>query len=279
MSGRVFLGISSLMGGITGQFSVPWKYYFGGCQEICLQYNTSQELCIWFTPCVLLWFSPGWLYPYHLTHWPLGNLNTILGTKFSKKNSVINGWGISCELALRWTSFDLTDKSTLAQVMAWCRQATSHYLSQCWPRSMLQNGVTRPQWVNSLWHCITIWWYRCGSTLVQVMACGMRAPSAVLTWTNDDILSIGTFGNKLQSNFDQNIKLFIEKKNALKSLQNNSNLFNLQCVKEVNLLFCLISIGMVAEPSTRCDLAKIHQTNCIKLEIEDWWVTGITLRA
>ena len=25
------------------------------------------------------------------------------------------------------------DKSTLVQVMTWCRQATSHYLSQCWP--------------------------------------------------------------------------------------------------------------------------------------------------
>ena len=44
---------------------------------------------------------------------------------------------------------DLTDdNSTLVQVMAWCRQATSHYLSQCWPRSMSPNGVTRPQWVN-----------------------------------------------------------------------------------------------------------------------------------
>ena len=41
--------------------------------------------------------------------------------------------------------------------MAWCRQATSHYLSQCWPRSMLPNGVTRPQWVlsrkNLIWRC------------------------------------------------------------------------------------------------------------------------------
>ena len=46
---------------------------------------------------------------------------------------------------------DLTDnKSTLVQVMAWCRQATSHYLSQCWPRSMSPNGVTGPQWVNFL---------------------------------------------------------------------------------------------------------------------------------
>ena len=29
--------------------------------------------------------------------------------------------------------------------MGWCRQATSHYLSQCWTRSMLPYGVTRPQ--------------------------------------------------------------------------------------------------------------------------------------
>ena len=40
---------------------------------------------------------------------------------------------------------DLTDdKSTLVQVMAWCRQTTSYYLSQCWPRSMSPYGVTRP---------------------------------------------------------------------------------------------------------------------------------------
>ena len=61
------------------------------------------------------------------------------------------GWGISYEIALRWMPQDLTDdKSTLVQVMAWCRQATSHYLSQCWPRSMSPNGVTRPQWVKPL---------------------------------------------------------------------------------------------------------------------------------
>ena len=32
--------------------------------------------------------------------------------------------------------------------MAWCHQATSHYLKQCWPRSLPPYGVTRPQWVN-----------------------------------------------------------------------------------------------------------------------------------
>ena len=61
------------------------------------------------------------------------------------------GWGISNEIALRWMPLDLTDdKSTLVQVMAWCRQATSHYLSQCWPRSMSPNDVTRPQWANTM---------------------------------------------------------------------------------------------------------------------------------
>ena len=50
--------------------------------------------------------------------------------------------------ALWWMPQDLTDdKSTLVQVMAWCRQATSHYLSQCWLSSMLPYGVARPQWV------------------------------------------------------------------------------------------------------------------------------------
>ena len=62
---------------------------------------------------------------------------------------VNGGWGISYEIALRWLPLDLTDdKSTLVQVMALCHQATSHYLSECWPRSMSPNGVTRPQWVN-----------------------------------------------------------------------------------------------------------------------------------
>ena len=41
------------------------------------------------------------------------------------------------------------EKSKLVQVMAWCRQATSHYLSQCWPRSMSPYGVIKLQLVNS----------------------------------------------------------------------------------------------------------------------------------
>ena len=67
---------------------------------------------------------------------------------------MIDGRGISCEIALIWLSLDFTDdQSTLVQVMAWCRQATSHYLSPCWPRSLSPYGVTRPEWVK-----VDHWW-------------------------------------------------------------------------------------------------------------------------
>ena len=69
--------------------------------------------------------------------------------KVTFKLTLVNGgWGISYKIAIRRMPQDLTNvKSTLVQVMAWCRQATSHYLSQCWPRSMSPNGITRLQWV------------------------------------------------------------------------------------------------------------------------------------
>ena len=74
------------------------------------------------------------------------------GQVIFKLTLVNGGWGISYEIALRWMPLDLTDdKSTLVQVMAWCRQATSHYLSQCWPSSMSPYDVTRPQWVKQWW--------------------------------------------------------------------------------------------------------------------------------
>ena len=50
----------------------------------------------------------------------------------------------SCEIAPWWIPKNLfDDKSTLIYGMDWCRQATSHYRSQCWPRSMSPFGVTR----------------------------------------------------------------------------------------------------------------------------------------
>ena len=55
-----------------------------------------------------------------LTHWPLGNLNEIFRHVIFKQILVIDGWGISCEIALRWMWLNLTDdKSMLVWVMAW----------------------------------------------------------------------------------------------------------------------------------------------------------------
>ena len=65
----------------------------------------------------------------------------------------INFIASSREIALRWmpqNNFD--NKSTLVQVMAWCRQATGHYLRQCWPWIMSPYDVTRPQWFKILIH-------------------------------------------------------------------------------------------------------------------------------
>ena len=66
---------------------------------------------------------------------------------------VISDWWLR-HLLWNFPNMNVTDfaddQSTLVQVMAWCHQATSHYLSQCWPRSLSQYGVTRPQWVNKL---------------------------------------------------------------------------------------------------------------------------------
>ena len=57
--------------------------------------------------------------------------------------------GTGCEIALRWMPQNpINGKSTLFQLMAWCHQATSHYLSQCWPICLLPFGITRPQRVN-----------------------------------------------------------------------------------------------------------------------------------
>ena len=57
------------------------------------------------------------------------------------------------------------------QVMACCRQATSHYLNQCWPRSVSPYGVTRPQWVKKKTmitsHWLIVAWTKYKPALVE----------------------------------------------------------------------------------------------------------------
>ena len=54
-------------------------------------------------------------------------------------------------LSCRWIPKNTINKKlTSVQVMT-LMQATTHYLSQCWPRSMSPYGITMLHWVNSLW--------------------------------------------------------------------------------------------------------------------------------
>ena len=56
-----------------------------------------------------------------------------------------------CVTALRWMpKILINDTATLVLVMAWCCQATSHYLSQCWPTSMSPYGIRNPQWLMTI---------------------------------------------------------------------------------------------------------------------------------
>ena len=75
-------------------------------------------------------------YDSNQTHLPLGNMGNCKSIifKLTIENST---WGTHCKIAHRWIPQNITnEKSTLVQVMAWCHQATSHCLSQCWPWSL-----------------------------------------------------------------------------------------------------------------------------------------------
>ena len=67
------------------------------------------------------------------------NLKLVISQLISR----IDILNIFSEIALivRWVPKNPIDnKSTLVQVMAWCHQASSHCLSQRWPKSLLQYG-------------------------------------------------------------------------------------------------------------------------------------------
>ena len=84
-----------------------------------------------------------------LTHRGLNMKVNNLHTTFSKAFP----WITFSEfwLEFNWKIFlRADDKSILCQVMAWCRQASSHYLQQCWPKpvahGLLHKGTSQLNW-------------------------------------------------------------------------------------------------------------------------------------
>ena len=132
------------------------KYWWARIQGYQITHGVTKAEYVWasihWKYVILRGWMDGWMggidfwNDASLTHWPLGDFNEILKIMF-KLILVTDGCDISSEIAIRWASLDLSDdKSTLVQVMAWCRQATNHYLNQCWARSLPPYGVIRPQW-------------------------------------------------------------------------------------------------------------------------------------
>ena len=104
------------------------------------------------------------MWSVHLPYWPHANLcpsdERDIGRGFNslaprrvewqfrrvifKLSSVINVWGISCEMTPRRMSLDLTnDKSTLVQVMAWCRQVICRHITSLGHNELTCNKICR----------------------------------------------------------------------------------------------------------------------------------------
>ena len=92
-------------------------------------------------------------------------------------------WCFSSENAHRWippNTFD--DKSTLVQVMDWCRQATSHYWSQYWPSSMAsiltKDAFREVDWRMKWYHGIMLWipvifMVQISNVIIDTYVCGV----------------------------------------------------------------------------------------------------------
>ena len=117
-----------------------------------------------------------------LTHWPYGGGEIIF-----QAHSM--NWYLEhlCNWSEVMPQNPIDDKSTLVQVMAWCHQAPSHYLSQCWPKSMSpylygsdDNNTWQVDWeINAKYQNIIPIFYFIGGETPEY-ACGSRGPEVQL---------------------------------------------------------------------------------------------------
>ena len=84
----------------------------------------------------------------------------------------------SCETTHRWMPHStFNDKSTLAHVMAWCHQAPSHYISQCWShhlcRHLVSLGHNELTWFDDILYTAKQWQMQCND---QILVTHKRHP-------------------------------------------------------------------------------------------------------
>ena len=102
-------------------FNWGWIMYFpNSCYKWLERYLYGLEwnYMVWSENC-MVWSEIVWFQIMNLMVWAGSGVGQS-----------VDGWVNAHESALIWMILNLTeDKSTLVQVMAWCRQATGHYLS------------------------------------------------------------------------------------------------------------------------------------------------------
>ena len=93
-----------------------------------------------------------WLHLLHsvwLTHLPLDKMAAILADDIFKRIFLNENVSILVQISLKFVpKGPIDNKSALVQVMAWRRQATSHYLSQWWTSSPTHIYGTRGNELN-----------------------------------------------------------------------------------------------------------------------------------
>ena len=97
-------------------------------------YRQLGTMCMFYVSVIIIIKTPA-LHFDSLSPETCGSNIKSLSFKLILQNSSL---GAHFEISLRWMLKHLTnEKSLFVQVMTWCHQATSHYLSQPWLRSML----------------------------------------------------------------------------------------------------------------------------------------------
>ena len=121
--------------------------------------------------------------------------------------------------------------SMLARVMAWCRQAASHYLNPCWPIS----SVAKPHWMKSKFEqCVILLMRSFKSNMVQVKVCPLFVAKPLYfenVITFSPVLDMLTIKNRLNFKWKSNkIRTFLSRKGIWKcSLQNDISFIARKC--------------------------------------------------
>ena len=130
-----------------------------------------------------------WLILWTLTHWSRDKMaassQTTLCCQFTdytfKRILVIESFRILFKISLQFVpKGPINNISALIQIMPWRWPGDKQLSEPMMVRLSTHICVIRPQRVNSLRPSDTIWQHRSGSTLAQVMACCLTAPSHYL---------------------------------------------------------------------------------------------------